>query len=161
MMLIEADKRGETFAIPLIYSENAAERFYIPENVYLIGTMNTADRSITIVDYALRRRFLFFALKPEFGDKFRLHLKSLNFESSAIEDIIVRISKLNEVISKDDKNLGPGFEIGHSFFCPLEAPKDPIEWYNRVIDLEIRPLLNEYWFDDPEKAQTQANLLFL
>ena len=161
MMLIEPDKRGESFAIPLIYSENSDERFYIPENVYLIGTMNTADRSITIVDYALRRRFLFFTLKPEFGDKFRLYLKSMNFPSSTIEDIIVRISKLNEVISKDDKNLGPGFEIGHSFFCPLEPPKDPIEWYNRVIDLEIRPLLNEYWFDDPEKAQTQANLLSL
>ena len=59
MMQIEADKRKKQYAIKLTYSNEDDERFFVPENVYLIGCMNTADRSLAIVDYALRRRFRF------------------------------------------------------------------------------------------------------
>lgn len=161
MMLIESDKRGKDFAIPLAYAENTDDKFYIPENLYLIGTMNTADRSITIVDYALRRRFLFFSLKPEFGTKFSNHISSLGVDQKVINEIVNRISKLNKEIAEDDKNLGPGFEIGHSYFCPLKQVQNSKEWYNMVIDLEIKPLLKEYWFDDLEKAEDQASILYI
>ena len=161
MMLIEADKRGEEYAIPLTYSKTKESRFYIPENLYLIGTMNTADRSITIVDYALRRRFSFFGLKPEFGVKFMAHLSDMQVDADVLEQLISRIGSLNDFIVADKKNLGPGFEIGHSFFCPLETVEDSRKWYNRIISLEIKPQLFEYWFDDPEKAEEQANLLYI
>jgi len=161
MMLIEADKRGEEFAIPLTYSKDGTERFFIPENLHLIGTMNTADRSITIVDYALRRRFAFLSLKPEFGEKFMAHLGDLGVDEDVLEQLISRVKVLNDFIAADKKNLGPGFEIGHSFFCPLETVEDSRKWYNRIISLEIKPQLLEYWFDDPEKAEERVDLLYI
>ncbi len=161
MMLIEYDKRGKDYAIPLIYSRNGDDTFYIPENLFLIGTMNTADRSIVIVDYALRRRFLFVSLKPEFGKKFRKHLISQGVDGKIVNQIINKMDELNKNICSDGKNLGEGFEIGHSFFCPTEDFKDSEEWYNRVINMEIRPLLHEYWFDNIDKADGQVkSLLF-
>jgi 5-methylcytosine-specific restriction protein B len=160
-MLIEFDKRGKEFAIPLAYAEYTDDKFFIPENLHLIGTMNTADRSITIVDYALRRRFFFFSLKPEFGSKFINHINNLGVDQEVIDEIVNRISKLNKEISEDDKNLGPGFEIGHSYFCPLKQVQNSKEWYNRVIELEIKPLLKEYWFDDLEKAEDLASMLYI
>lgn len=160
MMLIECDKRGKEFALKLTYSKDG-DKFYVPENLYLIGTMNTADRSITIVDYALRRRFLFFSLKTELGEKFRRYLQNMNVDQDVIDTIIDRISKLNTIIAEDTKQLGPGFEIGHSYFCPSENVTDSKAWYNRVIDLEIRPLLVEYWFDDRERAEEMAAGLYI
>ena len=161
MLLIEPEKRGEEFAVPLAYAENPDERFFIPNNLHIIGTMNTADRSLAMVDYALRRRFHFFTLLPEFGKKFEKHLSKRGVSTDLISIIRERVGRLNETIRKDTKNLGPGFEIGHSFFCPLQTVTDVRGWYSRIVDLEIAPLLEEYWFDDPDEAQRQAQLLRL
>ena len=159
-MLVECDKRGPEFAMPLTYSK-PGETFFVPDNVYIIGTMNTADRSITIVDYALRRRFLFFSLKPEFGEKFVAYLTGKNVSQDVIGVIVSRISELNKVIAEDKKYLGPGFEIGHSYFCPPEAVTNSIAWYNRVIELEIEPMLREYWYVGQDKGEEMAQSLYL
>jgi len=161
MLLIEPEKRGEEFAVPLAYAEDPDERFYIPSNLHLIGTMNTADRSLALVDYALRRRFYFFSLRPEFEGKFERELLENKVPRGIIDIIKERIARLNDTIRGDTKNLGPGFEIGHSFFCPLRSVTDPKAWYSRIIDLEVAPLLEEYWFDDPEEAERQIQQLRL
>ena len=153
MMLIEADKRGQKFAIPLTYSLNA-DTFYVPENLYLIGMMNTADRSLAMVDYALRRRFAFIRLPPAFGaDQFSDFLIASGVPEELVATINVRLSQLNREIREDRSNLGPGFEIGHSFFCPGEDDGDlDNAWYEAIIRREIEPLLREYWFDRPERV---------
>ncbi len=160
MMLIEPDKRGAEFAIPLTYSENEDERFFVPPNLHLIGTMNLADRSLALVDYALRRRFSFVTLRPGFDrDGFRDLLLGLGASPDLIEKIRSRFNALNELISGDARNLGPGFCVGHSFFCPTGGqPLDDV-WYHEIIDSEIRPLLEEYWMDEPGKVEKQIGLL--
>jgi len=161
MMLIEVDKRGEEFAIPLTYSKDEDEVFSVPENVYIVGMMNTADRSLAMVDYALRRRFAFFSLRPAFAtEKFSNHLGKLGASAELIDRIVSRMTELNDLIREDHRNLGPGFEIGHSFFVPEkgeEAGDDT--WYARVIREEIEPLLHEYWFDEPERVSAQVERL--
>ncbi len=154
MMLIEADKRGSEYAIRLTYADVQDPSFSVPENVYLLGLMNTADRSLALVDYALRRRFVFITLAPQFASPaFRAHLAALGAPADVINRLIDRMTGLNLDICADDKNLGEGFSVGHSFFCPLAAPPDWPTWYTDVIHHEIGPLLCEYWFDDPDKAQ--------
>ncbi|MGB9938555.1 AAA family ATPase [Methanosarcina sp.] len=157
MMLIETDKRGK-YKVHLTYSEKDDAPFFVPENLYIIGTMNTADRSLSIVDYALRRRFRFISLKPEFNQRFIEFLDSQGFSSRFLDEIISKITDLNETI-KLDKNLGEGFEIGHSFFCNHKNNKSEKEWFTDIIKHEIKPLLDEYWFDDRDKCETQVNLL--
>lgn len=154
MMLVETDKRGGEFAIPLTYSSDSSQRFYIPQNLHVIGLMNTADRSLAMVDYALRRRFAFIDLEPAFSNPaFRTYLKSRDASDQLIELIVSRLTRLNDAIVKDNKNLGHGFEIGHSFFCPTEGEAQlDQKWYQRVIDSEVKPLLYEYWFDNRAKA---------
>jgi len=160
MMLLERDKRGEEFSIPLTYSESADERFYIPTNLYLIGTMNTADRSLSIVDYALRRRFAFVTLSPGFkNDRFRDALRDAGASEDLIKRICYRIGALNDLITNDARNLGWGFCVGHSFFCPAEGQIPDDRWYREVIESEIRPLLEEYWMDEPEKVAEQVKQL--
>ncbi|MFC1732226.1 AAA family ATPase [candidate division KSB1 bacterium] len=161
MMLIEADKRGIEYAIPLTYRESNEEKFYIPPNVYLIGTMNTADRSLAMVDYALRRRFSFYTLDPQFkSDKFNNFLKKRGVKSDLIKKIVENMSNVNDKIAKDEKNLGPHFCIGHSFFCP-ENDEEKLDehWYDRVVKYEIVPLIEEYWFDNQQEADTVKKLL--
>jgi len=160
MMLIEADKRGTEYAVPLTYAQTGDETFFIPANMYLIGTMNTADRSLAMVDYALRRRFSFIDLEPCFNLRFRSHLKGLGVGQEVIGKIIERMTHLNKQISSDLKNLGEGFRIGHSFFCP-DGQKQEYgdEWYELVIKHEIEPLIREYWFDDIDKAEASINNL--
>lgn len=154
MMLIEPDKRGSDYTIPLTYSDSSGERFSVPENVYLIGMMNTADRSLALVDYALRRRFVFFDLKPQLEtDAFRNHLRARGASEPLISKIIGRIGKVNESICNDRRNLGPGFAIGHSFFAPAKQAVCDEAWYQGVIDHEIAPLLREYWFDGRARAE--------
>ena len=117
--------------------------------------MNTADRSLALVDYALRRRFSFFTLKPEItASAFKAFLLDRNAAEGLIDLIITRISDLNSEISGDKTNLGPGFAIGHSLFCS-EDPSVELneEWYRRTIAYEIFPLLEEYWFDNLERAE--------
>lgn len=149
MMLMEADKRGQAHAIPLTYDDTP---FYIPDNVSIIATMNTADRSLAVVDYALRRRFAFVTLEPQYNQKFRQHLLDREVPLVLVDFIIEKMTKLNTIIAEDG-HLGRGFMIGHSYFT---APSgDAVRWYERVIRLEIEPLLLEYWFDDPELARTE------
>jgi 5-methylcytosine-specific restriction enzyme B len=160
MMLIEADKRGEEFAVPLTYA-NDGSKFFIPANLYFIGTMNTADRSLAMVDYALRRRFVFIDLIPEYGsEKFKQHLIGAGVEEIIVKKVIKRMISLNKRIEEDNKNLGSGYRIGHSFFCPLEKGTYGESWFKRVVKYEIEPLLNEYWFDNKEKVEDEiSNLL--
>ncbi len=159
MMLIEADKRGAKHQLQLTYS-NQGEHFFIPENVHIIGTMNTADRSLAMVDYALRRRFAFFYMPPQFNAKFEDYLQAEHrISASMIKRIVAKVTALNKIIS-DDNNLGDGFEIGHSYFC-TDVPKggDEVLWYNHIVDHEIGPQLQEYWFDDKKRALDQIELL--
>jgi hypothetical protein len=151
MLLIEHDKRGPGWATTLTYSQPGEPRFFVPENLYLLGMMNTADRSLSIVDYALRRRFSFALLEPMFGsEKFRNFLLHRGVPEAAIALIVARMTALNQAVGEDRANLGPGYRIGHSFFVPLEGFEYDPGWYRRVIETEIHPLLEEYWFDDPD-----------
>lgn len=151
MMLIEADKREEKFALKLTYAEDEKDRFYVPQNLYIIGTMNTADRSLAIVDYALRRRFAFVTLKPEYGENFRSFLSSKGLSVAMIEHICSSVIKVNNII-KDDINLGEGFQIGHSYFCTYIQEEDENNWWNEILNFELKPLLEEIWFDDSPKV---------
>lgn len=156
MMLIEHDKRGEKFKIPLTYSRKG-QSFYIPANVHLIGTMNTADRSLAMVDYALRRRFAFIELLPQFNEIFEAFLSKKGLSKELQSIITSKIQNLNNNIEKET-DLGKGFLIGHSYFCNI--PKNPNRaWYERVVNSEIMPLLEEYWFDKPKKVQDERTKL--
>jgi len=160
MMLIEHDKRGKEHAIPLTYSQAADEKFYIPENLYVIGMMNTADRSLAMVDYALRRRFRFINLKPEFNSKsFVKFLSDKKAPRELIIKIQTRMNALNEAIQKDTKNLGAGYQIGHSFFVPNGSTEPNEGWYRRVVESEIIPLIQEYWFDNEKTFSEQRDAL--
>jgi 5-methylcytosine-specific restriction protein B len=154
MMLIEHDKRGPGFAIPLTYARSADDLFYIPDNFYLIGMMNTADRSLSLVDYALRRRFAFVTLRPKFAsEKFAETLAGAGASDALIKKIRERVVVLNKEIADDERNLGPGYQIGHSYFCPGPDSRSLDEaWYREVVESEIRPLLEEYWVDESGKV---------
>lgn len=141
LMLIEKDYRGEKMT--LAYSE---EKFYVPANLYIIGMMNTADRSLAMIDYALRRRFSFFTLKPGFTSKgFTTQQKSLNNEK--YDKLITNIIELNKEIVRDD-SLGSGFEIGHSYFCFHDIDEVTDAWLYAIVYYDILPTLQEYWFDN-------------
>jgi 5-methylcytosine-specific restriction protein B len=161
MMLIEPDKRDARWAVPLAYAPSDTSPFHVPSNVYLIGMMNTADRSLAVVDYALRRRFAFFDLEPAIeSDAFQEHLAGRGVEPAIVSRIVRRISDLNKRIAKDSTNLGPGFRIGHSYFCGGRLDGTTAEaWYRRVIETEIAPLIREYWFDDPAEAEKSVAIL--
>jgi len=155
MMLLEPDKRGKSFAMPLTYSKTQEDTFCVPENVYVVGLMNTADRSLAMVDYALRRRFRFLTLKPAFDTKlFQQHLRERKAEEKLIQKIVTRLQGLNQEISADEKNLGPGYQIGHSYFCSANSVEASEEWYRRIVEFEVRPLLEEYWLDDQNKVSS-------
>jgi hypothetical protein len=146
MMLIEPDKRGHK--LTLTYS---GESFSVPPNLHLIGTMNTADRSLSMVDYALRRRFSFMTLEPGFHtDAFGAHLVRHGLLAEQIEVIRGLMAGLNDEIAKDVVNLGPGYVIGHSFFTPVCEVRDFTTWCRDIVDHEILPLLEEYWMDDQD-----------
>ncbi|MDQ7797867.1 MAG: AAA family ATPase [Candidatus Edwardsbacteria bacterium] len=159
MMLIEPDKRGADYSLLLTYSEDDEDRFFIPENVYFIGTMNTADRSLAFVDYALRRRFRFADLHPEFSStKYRKYLLDSGVSAELVKSIVDRMNSFNERIATD-KNLGPGFRIGHSYFCPPPGMTPDAGWYSSVVKMELAPLIREYWSDDVEKALKEIRSL--
>ena len=147
-MLIENDKRG--IELQLLYSE---EMFSVPKNVYIIGMMNTADRSLAMLDYALRRRFAFFEMKPGFNTEgFQEYRKALN--NPSFDKLIDCIERLNAAIATDD-SLGEGFCIGHSYFCNFKEIDD--QALSSIVEYEIIPLLKEYWFDDPVKVKNWSN----
>lgn len=149
-MLIENDKRG--VELQLLYSD---EKFSVPENVYIIGMMNTADRSLAMLDYALRRRFAFFEMKPGFETEgFREYRSDLN--NPKFDRLINCIENLNSAIANDE-SLGEGFCIGHSYFCNLHDANN--QALSSIIEFEIIPLLKEYWFDEPVKVKDWTNNL--
>lgn len=151
MMLIEPDKRKEKYALKLTYAEDEDDRFYVPENLFIIGTMNTADRSLAIVDYALRRRFAFVTLQPDYGHNFHSFLLSKGLSSQLVDHICLSVSRVNGKI-KDDINLGEGFQIGHSYFCAFNATENEDTWWSEILSFELKPLLEEIWFDDLAKV---------
>ena len=149
-MLIESDKRGN--ALQLLYSD---EKFYVPANVYIIGMMNTADRSLAMLDYALRRRFAFFSMLPGFrSEGFKKYKDALN--NSRFNSLIACIEELNNKIA-EDSSLGEGFRIGHSYFCGITSITD--KTLSNIVEYEIIPLLHEYWYDDPVKVRDWADRL--
>ncbi len=164
LMLIESDKRGKEFSVPLVYRKENEPEFYIPGNVYLVGLMNLADRSLAMVDYALRRRFSFITLKPQFeSDIFRKWLEDRSMGAELIDLIINKMSALNKVI-REDSLLGENYQVGHSYFCPKGDDFEglSVDWYRAIIDKEIVPLLKEYWFDNAGKVnEVERSLLAL
>ncbi len=158
LVLIEPDKRGPTHAIPLTYSSSMQDRFYVPENVYIIGTMNTADRSLALLDYALRRRFVFVRLFPQWGAKFQRYLYKLGVSKKIVHRIVHKLPEVNLQISSDPQ-LGKGYEIGHSFFCSKPTQVSSEDWYQQIIQWNIAPLIREYWYDDPDKAEKEIQFL--
>ena len=149
-MLIESDKRG--IELRLLY---ANEKFSVPANVYIIGMMNTADRSLAMLDYALRRRFAFFEMQPGFeNDGFRAYRMAL--QSDRFNRLIQCVENLNNVIAADE-SLGEGFRIGHSYFCNLKEADE--QTLSNIVEFELIPLLKEYWFDEPTKVKDWTNNL--
>lgn len=150
LMLIEKDYRGTKAT--LAYSGLS---FSVPTNLYIIGMMNTADRSLAMIDYALRRRFSFFEMEPGFdSDGFIQYKESFNNET--LNDLVARVQELNKEIATD-KSLGKGFCIGHSYFCGRDVCTD--EWLHSIVEYDILPMLSEYWFDEPAKLQKWENIL--
>ena len=151
-MLIETDKRG--IELQLLYSD---ERFSVPANVYIIGMMNTADRSLAMLDYALRRRFAFIDLKPGFETEgFRTY--RIGLENDKFNHLIAAVETLNNVIAADD-SLGEGFCIGHSYFCNLNPDNLDDQALSAIVEFELIPLLKEYWFDELTKVRDWSNNL--
>lgn len=150
LMLIEPDYRDNK--IKLAY--NGLD-FSVPQNLHIIGMMNTADRSLALIDYALRRRFSFFTMEPGFDtDGFKKYQQKLN--SPVFEKLIDQVKDLNDEILKDD-SLGSGFCIGHSYFCNLDTCTNEV--LLDIVDFDILPMLNEYWFDEPSKVERWENNL--
>ena len=145
-MLIENDKRG--VSLQLLYSD---EKFAVPKNIYIIGMMNTADRSLAMLDYALRRRFAFFEIKPGFGTEgFEKYKQGL--ENEKFDRLIACVEDLNNAISVDE-TLGEGFCIGRSYFCNLSPDRIDDQILSGIVEYELIPLLKEYWFDEPAKVE--------
>ena len=154
LMLIERDKRSKDYAVALTYSDT---RFHVPANVHILGMMNTADRSLALVDYALRRRFAFETLEPAYGTEhgrnaFEEYLTAKGADADLARHITDRLGKLNETI-RGDRELGRGFQVGHSYFVPDDGDKPSEDWYRRIVDTQVAPLLREYWFDSPEDVE--------
>ena len=151
-MLIESDKRGDK--LQLLYSR---ELFCVPANVHIIGMMNTADRSLAMLDYALRRRFAFVELRPAFDSVgFRDYLAGLDNPRS--EALVREVESLNRAIAEDE-SLGEGFCIGHSYFCNMKPETCTDAALASIVDYELIPMLEEYWFDEPGKVREWADRL--
>lgn len=151
-MLIESDKRGDK--LQLLYSR---ELFSVPTNVHIIGMMNTADRSLAMLDYALRRRFAFVELCPAFdSDGFRDYCAGL--DNPRFEALVREVESLNRAIAEDE-SLGEGFCIGHSYFCNMEADSCTDAALASIVDYELIPMLKEYWFDEPSKVREWSDRL--
>ena len=147
-------------AVELAYRKVVGERVYIPDNLYVIGTMNVADRSLALVDLALRRRFAFVDLEPRLGPSWRAWCVARGLRAPLLDEIAARIHALNSEISAAS-SLGPQFRVGHSFVMPDEdeqVPDGPV-WFRARVETEIGPLLDEYWYDAPEVARAARTRL--
>jgi 5-methylcytosine-specific restriction protein B len=161
LTLLESDKRREDEGIELAYRRTDGERIHIPENLFVIGTMNIADRSLALVDLALRRRFAFVSLGTALNDRWR----DWCIDGAGLDEVIVnqiqkRMIALNKTIA-EDRSLGAQFAIGHSYVTPAAGEKiaDAKTWFAQIVETEIQPLLEEYWFDSPGTASTEAGRL--
>lgn len=151
LMLIEADYRDEKATLAYDGLD-----FSVPKNLYIIGMMNIADRSLAMIDYALRRRFSFFDIEPAFDSEgFSNYQKE--FSNKTFNELIKKIKKLNEAITQD-QSLGKGFCIGHSYFC--NAEECTLEWMKDIVEFDIFPMLSEYWFDDESKLNKWKDILY-
>jgi 5-methylcytosine-specific restriction protein B len=160
-LLLEADKRGKSHAVTPLYPRHESDRLFVPANLHVIGTMNIADRSLALVDFALRRRFAFVTLEPRFADSsYRRWMRERNVPDALTNRIVQRMTSLNEKIALDSR-LGPAFRIGHSFFCPHGEDLARLDagWYRDVVTSEIEPLLGEYWHDEAEKVKSAVSEL--
>ncbi|MBP3822696.1 MAG: AAA family ATPase [Bacteroidaceae bacterium] len=157
MMLIEYDKRSPRYALKLTYGEANSPRFHVPENVYIIGCMNTADRSIAIVDYALRRRFAFCEIEPEFSQTFKNYLGSV-LSRDFVDELCKRVNRVNDIICTSPA-LGKGLEIGHSYFCQLSSVDDEQEWWKSICKYELFPYLQEICFDNEALCAELCHIL--
>ena len=161
LTLLEPDKRDKSNALELSYPRHDGELIWLPENLYVIGTMNLADRSLAIVDFALRRRFAFIDLEPQIGEKWRNWVHEHNgIDIAILRQIENRINALNEELAQD-RSLGSQYKIGHSYITPSQTTSilNPIEWFRQIVETEICPLLREYWFDDAEKVEKAKDKL--
>ncbi len=161
LSLGDKDKPDESFSVELL----GGEEFSVPENVYILGTMNLADRSLAGMDYAMRRRFAFVTLEPQFGETvFENWLRERDVPDTMIERINSRMSALNDEIA-GDASLGRNFAVGHSYFCDVDSRlrgndvEDWDRWYRNIVETEIQPLLEEYWFDNLDKADEEVGKL--
>ena len=159
LTLLEADKRKPEYALTLSYMQEEDDPVYVPENMYVIGTMNVADRSIALVDLALRRRFGFYDLEPVFGKIWKdwVH-KRCEIDTKFLSEIGKRLESLNKMI-EGDTSLGSHFKVGHSYVTPNDKIGNQEEWFKRIVKTEIMPLLNEYWVDNPKNAKDAENEL--
>ena len=148
LQLIETDYRGEETL--LAYNHHP---FSVPGNLYLIGMMNTADRSLALIDYALRRRFSFFEMSPGFVTKGFRDYSAQYINDETFNALVDQLISLNKAISEDPA-LGPGFRIGHSYLCLQKGEIYSEDWLHSVVTYDILPTLKEYWFDDTEKYET-------
>ena len=161
LTLLERDKRNEEEAIELAYRSKQGERVFIPRNLFVIGTMNIADRSLALVDLALRRRFAFVTLETSLNESWRKWcLEQSGITESALKDIQARMTELNGEIAAD-RSLGAQFRIGHSYVTPArgEVISDATAWFRGIVKTEIEPLLEEYWFDNLDKAKSSTTRL--
>jgi 5-methylcytosine-specific restriction protein B len=163
LTLLETDKRREEEGLQLAYPRDLLERVHIPPNLHVIGTMNLADRSLALVDLALRRRFAFLTLRPNLGDAWRNWCAALGAPESLVDQIATRMRALNSVISSDQR-LRDQFCVGHSFVTPPNelggaSAEKWRDWFVSVVRTEIVPLLEEYWYDDQDTAQREAKCL--
>ena len=153
LTLLEDSKRSPEEAVELAYRAREGERVHIPDNLHVIGTMNIADRSLALVDLALRRRFAFATLEPQLGDLWRRWcVEQAGLAEETVDAIATRMVALNTRIAQD-RGLGPQFRLGHSYVTPPKGAliADAESWFAEIVNSEIRPLLEEYWFDAPEK----------
>ena len=155
LTLLEAGKRTPNEALELSYPDAEGKRrpVHIPENLYVIGTMNIADRSLALVDLAFRRRFAFVTLEPVLGVRWRdWVVEKRGVDPGLVEEIARRITELNATIAA---SLGNQFRIGHSYVTPTRRLEEGSTraWFIQVAETEIGPLLEEYWFDSPKTAR--------
>ena len=152
LMLIEKDYRDTE--IKLAYN---GEMFSVPSNLYIIGMMNTADRSLAMIDYALRRRFSFYEMTPGFDTEgFKKYQESIG--NDKFDKVVNAIVSLNHDIINDD-SLGSGFCIGHSYFCSSKPNDINDLWLENIVEYDIKPMLREYWFDNDSKYQMAVDKL--
>ena len=161
LTLLEKDKRSEEEAIELAYRHEQGERVFIPRNLFVIGTMNIADRSLALVDLALRRRFAFVTLETALNESWRKWcIEQAGIDEASLSRIQQLMTELNDEIAAD-RSLGPQFRIGHSYVTPAPGEKigDAKDWFRAIVETEIAPLLEEYWFDNLDKAATSKTRL--